>query len=163
MHLLYSKDMNKKSRYLTNGEFKCNKYLIWQIFFRMNRKAFWYKNYAFNNMIETGSVSVSILMNRRDLMGKRAPKKWQPFDQNDMLMICRPTNVRSNQRRKWPGLTPTWATYYSMLMKMDKKSFDTRRINVDRRLETNDTSRLSLKKKHIISLKVGLSSSGRRI
>jgi hypothetical protein len=71
--LLMTKKQGIKSKYLTKGNLKRNEDKIWKFFFRTERKMFHKKYYEFHHMIETDGVSCSLLLLRKDLIGKRLP------------------------------------------------------------------------------------------
>lgn len=71
VQLLFTKKQGKKSDYLTKGNLKRNEDKIWRFFFRTERKCFRKKDYLFHHMIETDGVSCTILLLRKDLVGKR--------------------------------------------------------------------------------------------
>jgi hypothetical protein len=73
VHLLMTKTQGNKCEYLTNGNLKRNEDKIWKFFFRVERKCFHKKHYEFHHMIETDGVSCSLLLLRKDLVGKRLP------------------------------------------------------------------------------------------
>ena len=73
VHLLMTKSQGNKSAYLTEGNLKRNEDKIWEFFFRTERKCFHKKHYEFHHMIETDGISCSLLLLRRDLIGKRLP------------------------------------------------------------------------------------------
>lgn len=75
VHLLFTKENGNKSKMLTKGELVKNKDKIWETFFRTNMKIFENRDYKFNHMIDTDGVSCCVLLIRKDLAGKRAPKK----------------------------------------------------------------------------------------
>jgi len=73
VHLLMTKKQGIKSEYLTKGNLKRNENKIWEFFFRTERKMFRKKYYEFHHMIETDGISCSLLLLRKDLIGKRLP------------------------------------------------------------------------------------------
>ena len=73
VHLLMTKSQGNKSAYLTEGNLKRNEDKIWEFFFRTERKCFHKKHYEFHHMIETDGISCSLLLLRKDLIGKRLP------------------------------------------------------------------------------------------
>ena len=73
VHLLMTKSQGNKSTYLTAGNLKRNEDKIWEFFFRTERKCFHKKHYEFHHMIETDGISCSLLLLRKDLIGKRLP------------------------------------------------------------------------------------------
>jgi hypothetical protein len=73
VHLLMTKKQGIKSEYLTKGNLKRNENKIWEFFFRTERKMFHKKYYEFHHMIETDGISCSLLLLRKDLIGKKLP------------------------------------------------------------------------------------------
>ncbi len=73
VHLLMTKKQGIKSEYLTKGNLKRNENKIWEFFFRTERKMFHKKYYEFHHMIETDGISCTLLLLRKDLIGKRLP------------------------------------------------------------------------------------------
>jgi hypothetical protein len=73
VHLLMTKSQGNKSAYLTEGNLKRNEDKIWEFFFRTELKCFHKKYYEFHHMIETDGISCSLLLLRKDLIGKRLP------------------------------------------------------------------------------------------
>ena len=73
VHLLMTKKQGNKSDYLTKGNLKRKEDKIWDFFFRTERKMFHKKYYEFHHMIETDGVSCSLLLLRKDLIGKKLP------------------------------------------------------------------------------------------
>jgi hypothetical protein len=73
VHLLMTKKQGNKSNFLTKGNLKRKEDKIWEFFFRTERKFFNKKYYEFHHMIETDGVSCSLLLLRKDLIGKKLP------------------------------------------------------------------------------------------
>jgi hypothetical protein len=73
VHLLMTKKQGNKSDYLTKGNLKRKEDKIWEFFFRTERKFFNKRYYSFHHMIETDGVSCSLLLLRKDLIGKKLP------------------------------------------------------------------------------------------
>jgi len=73
VHLLMTKKQGNKSDYLNKGNLKRKEDKIWEFFFRTERKMFHKKYYEFHHMIETDGVSCSLLLLRKDLIGKKLP------------------------------------------------------------------------------------------
>lgn len=73
VHLLMRKKQGNKSDFLTKGNLKRKEDKIWEFFFRTERKFFKKKYYDFHHMIETDGVSCSLLLLRKDLVGKKLP------------------------------------------------------------------------------------------
>lgn len=73
VHLLFTQKQGNKTDYLLEGNLKKYENKIWEFFFRTERQCFKKPNYTFHHMIETDSISCSILLLRNDLIGKRLP------------------------------------------------------------------------------------------
>jgi hypothetical protein len=73
VHLLLRKEQGNKSDYTTEGKLKKNEDKIWKFFFRIERKLFTKNDYSFHHMISTDGIGVSILLLRKDLVGKKLP------------------------------------------------------------------------------------------
>jgi hypothetical protein len=73
VHLLMTKKQGNKSDFLTKGNLKRKEDKIWEFFFRTERNFFKKKYYEFHHMIETDGVSCSLLLLRKDLLGKKLP------------------------------------------------------------------------------------------
>jgi hypothetical protein len=73
VHLLLRKEQGNKSDYTTEGNLKKNEDKIWKFFFRIERKLFTKNDYSFHHMISTDGIGVSILLLRKDLVGKKLP------------------------------------------------------------------------------------------
>ena len=68
-----TKKQGNKSDYLTEGNLKRNENKIWEFFFRTERKCLHKKRYEFRHMIETDGVSCTLLLLRKDLIGRKPP------------------------------------------------------------------------------------------
>jgi len=75
VHTLLTKKYGNKSDYLFKGNLKKNEDKIWEFFFRTERQCFTKPNYSFHHMIETDGISASILLIRKDKVGKRIVSK----------------------------------------------------------------------------------------
>lgn len=106
VHLLYTKDFGLKSKLLTKGELVRNKEKIWATFFRTNMKLFESKDYRFNHMVDTDGVSCSVLLIRRDLYGKRAPKRKQAVVREQYIDDLTPEQNEALAPRKVVGIDP---------------------------------------------------------
>ena len=74
VHLLFNGNQEKpKTFFLTKGNLVKYEDKLWKYFFRTERKCFKKPNYTFHHMIETDGISVSILLLRKDMIGKRIP------------------------------------------------------------------------------------------
>ena len=71
VHLLLQKTHGNKKDFLAKGNLKAREDEIWGFFFTTERKFFRKKYYTFHHMVETDGVSVSLLLKRKDLVGKR--------------------------------------------------------------------------------------------
>ena len=86
VHLLMSKEQGNKTDYLFNGNLKRFEDKIWNFFFRTERQCFKKNWYSFHHMIETDGVSCSILLLRKDKVGKKViinknPNREQYIDE----------------------------------------------------------------------------------
>ena len=89
-----TKKQGKKSDYLFKGNLKRNEDKIWNFFFRTEKQCFRKKWYSFHHMVETDGVSCSILLLRKDKVGKRVK---QPKNKNKELYI---DEVKTNLKNK---------------------------------------------------------------
>jgi len=86
VHLLMTKEQGNKTDYLFNGNLKRFEDKIWNFFFRTERQCFKKNWYSFHHMIETDGVSCSILLLRKDKVGKKViinknPNREQYIDE----------------------------------------------------------------------------------
>jgi Putative transposase DNA-binding domain len=109
VHLLFTKENGSKSDVLTKGELVRNKGKIWETFFRTNMKVFKAKDYVFNYMIDTDGVSCSILLIRRDLAGRRAPKKKFEVKREQYIDDLREDERQVFKDRSIVGIDPNMA------------------------------------------------------
>ncbi len=98
VHLLMNKKQGNKSDYLFNGNLKRFEDKIWNFFFRTERKCFLKKWYSFHHMIETDGISCSILLLRKDKVGKRIiinkiPTKEKYIDELKNYSAIRDKNI----------------------------------------------------------------------
>ena len=83
IHLCFTKEQGKRSYYRTQGNLVKYQDRIWDFFFKTGKKCFHVEedthSYTFDHQIVTDGVSCSILLKRKDLIGKRVrtpkPKK----------------------------------------------------------------------------------------
>jgi hypothetical protein len=73
VNLLLRKEQGNKSFYKTEGNLKKNEDKIWKFFFRTEKKLFRKTDYSFHHMISTDGVGVTVLLLRKDLVGKKLP------------------------------------------------------------------------------------------
>ena len=78
VHLLMTKEQGNKTDYLFNGNLKRFEDKIWNFFFRTERQCFKKNWYSFHHMIETDGVSCSILLLRKDKVGKKVMVNKNP-------------------------------------------------------------------------------------
>ena len=72
VHLFVGKEnIGTKEEFLTKGNLVKRQADIWDAFFRTDKRCFAAKGYTFNYMIETDGVACSILLVRKDMVGKR--------------------------------------------------------------------------------------------
>ena len=102
VHLLMRKEQGIKSEYLTKGNLKKNEDKIWKFFFRTELKCFKKTEYSFHHMISTDGVTVSILLLRKDLVGKRLPR--MKIKDSKELYIDELTNYNELKNKKIVGI-----------------------------------------------------------
>ena len=102
VHLLMRKEQGNKSEYLTKGNLKKSEDKIWNFFFRTELKCFKKTEYSFHHMISTDGVSVSILLLRKDLVGKRLPR--MKIKDGKELYIDELTNYNELKNKKIIGI-----------------------------------------------------------
>ena len=73
VNLLLRKKQGNKVFFKTEGNLKKNEDKIWKFFFRTENKLFYKTDYSFHHMISTDGVGVSVLLLRKDLVGKKLP------------------------------------------------------------------------------------------
>ena len=93
-----------KCDFLTKGNLKKNEDKIWGFFFKTEKKEFSKLHYSFHHMIETDGVSASIVLLRKDLVGKRFPKS-KPGD-NKELYINELNDYTSLQNKNIVAIDP---------------------------------------------------------
>ena len=72
VHLFVGKEnLGTKEEFLTKGNLVKRQADIWDAFFRTEKRCFGAKGYIFNFMIETDGIACSILLVRKDMVGKR--------------------------------------------------------------------------------------------
>ena len=104
VHLLITKKQGNKSNYLTKGNLKKNEDKIWKFFFRTERKMFHKKHYEFHHMIETDGISCSLLLLRKDLIGKKLPIMKK--DLSTEIYIHELTDYTQLQNKKIVAIDP---------------------------------------------------------
>ena len=102
VHLLMRKEHGTKSEYLTEGNLKRNEDKIWNFFFRTELKCFKKTEYSFHHMLSTDGVSVSILLLRKDLVGKKLPMMKKKG--NREMYIDEVTDTINLQTKKIVGI-----------------------------------------------------------
>ena len=102
VNLLLRKEHGTKSHYKTEGNLKKNEDKIWNFFFRTELKCFKKTEYSFHHMLSTDGVSVSILLIRKDLVGKKLPMMKKKS--NHEIYIDEITDTTSLQTKKIVGI-----------------------------------------------------------
>lgn len=83
VNLLLRKEQGNKGFFKTEGNLKKNEDNIWKFFFRTEKKLFRKSSYSFHHMISTDGIGVSVLLLRKDLVGKKLPMmKKKRFKRN---------------------------------------------------------------------------------
>lgn len=75
LKLCFTKEKGKRNDFMRHGNFVQRQDEIWEYFLNTKLKCFYLNNekrYNFDHQIETDSVSCSILLNRKDLIGQRS-------------------------------------------------------------------------------------------
>jgi hypothetical protein len=106
VHLLMTKKQGNKSDYLTKGNLKRKEDKIWEFFFRTERKFLKKKYYEFHHMIETDGVSCSLLLLRKDLVGKKMPISSSKKGLSTEIYIDELDDYSSLQNKKIVGVDP---------------------------------------------------------
>jgi len=104
VHLLMTKKQGNKSDYLTEGNLKRNENKIWDFFFRTERKCFHKKHYEFHHMIETDGISCSLLLLRKDLIGKKLPMMKKGINNEEYIDELK--DYSQLQNKKIVGIDP---------------------------------------------------------
>ena len=102
VNLLLRKEHGTKSHYKTEGNLKKNEDKIWNFFFRTELQCFKKTEYSFHHMLSTDGVSVSILLLRKDLVGKKLPMMKKKS--NHEIYIDEITDTTSLQTKKIVGI-----------------------------------------------------------
>ena len=104
VHLLLRKEQGNKSDYTTEGNLKKNEDKIWKFFFRTERKLFMKTDYSFHHMISTDGIGVSVLLLRKDLVGKKLPMMKTKMSRE--LYIDELEDYSELQNKKIVGIDP---------------------------------------------------------
>lgn len=75
VHLLLRKSHGNKTDFLFKGNLKKKEDQIWEFFFRTEKSCFRQTYYSFHHMIETDGISCTILLIRKDLVGRKVRSK----------------------------------------------------------------------------------------
>ena len=102
VNLLLRKEHGTKSHYKTEGNLKKNEDILWKFFFRTERQCFSKTGYSFHHMLSTDGVSVSILLLRKDLVGKKLPMMKKKG--NREMYIDEVTDTTNLQTKKIVGI-----------------------------------------------------------
>ena len=134
VHLLMTKKQGIKSDYLTKGNLKRNEDKIWDFFFRTEIKSFHKKYYEFHHMIETDGISCSLLLLRKDLIGKRLPMMKKGLNQE--TYIDELTDYTQLQNKKIVAIDPGLCDLIYCVDNDNKESNTFRYSQDQRRKET---------------------------
>jgi len=104
VNILFRKHHGSKALYKTNGNLKKNEDKIWKFFFRIERKLFTKPNYSFHHMISTDGISVSVLLLRKELVGKKLPMMKTKMSRE--LYIDELEHYSELQNKKIIGIDP---------------------------------------------------------
>jgi hypothetical protein len=104
VNLLFEKHHGSKALYKTNGNLKKNEDKIWKFFFRTERKLFMKTDYSFHHMISTDGIGVSVLLLRKDLVGKKIPMMKTKLSRE--LYIDELDDYTELQNKKIVGIDP---------------------------------------------------------
>jgi len=104
VNLLFEKHHGSKALYKTNGNLKKNEDKIWKFFFRTERKLFMKIDYSFHHMISTDGIGVSVLLLRKDLVGKKIPMMKTKLSRE--LYIDELDDYTELQNKKIVGIDP---------------------------------------------------------
>ena len=104
VNLLFEKQHGSKALYKTNGNLKKNEDKIWKFFFRTERKLFMKTDYSFHHMISTDGIGVSVLLLRKDLVGKKIPMMKTKLSRE--LYIDELDDYTELQNKKIVGIDP---------------------------------------------------------
>ncbi|CAK9864414.1 unnamed protein product [Sphagnum jensenii] len=78
VYLCMTKDIGRQAYYTTQGNLVCHQRRIWNFFFMTHLKCFSMEpdkhGYTFDHMVETNGVSISILLVRKEFVGKKVRK-----------------------------------------------------------------------------------------
>jgi transposase len=81
VYLCMTKDIGTQAYYTTNGNLVRHQRRIWNFFFKTHLKCFHMEKdkhgYTFDHMIETDGISISLLLVRKDFIGKKVRKPKQ--------------------------------------------------------------------------------------
>jgi len=151
VHLLMTKKQGNKSDYLTKGNLKRKEDKIWKFFFRTERKMFHKKYYEFHHMIETDGVSCSLLLLRKDLIGKKLPMMKKSLSTE--TYIDELTDYTKLQNKKIVAIDPGKCDLIYCVDNSNKEANEFRYSQDQRRKETKKKKysiiQLELKKEKI--------------
>jgi len=169
VQLLFTQKQGNKCDYLTEGNLKRNENKIWEFFFRTERMCFHKKHYKFHHMIETDGVSCSLLLLRKDLVGKKLPMMKKGV--NNETYIDELTDYTQLQNKKIVAIDPGKCDLIYCVDADNKEANQFRYSQDQRRKETKKKKyskiQLELKKekiqgKTIIELETELSKLNRK-
>lgn len=149
VHLLMTKKHGIKSEYLTKGNLKLKENVIWNFFFRTETQPFRKKHYLFHHMIETDGVSCSILLLRKDLVGKRTSTIKPKINDEKYIDELKNEDYERLQKKKIVSIDPGKCDLIYCLDNDNKEANMFRYSQDQRRKETKKKkySKLQLKLK----------------
>jgi hypothetical protein len=165
VHLLMTKKQGKKSDYLFKGNLKRFEDKIWKFFFRTERQCFKKKWYSFHHMIETDGVSCSILLMRKDKVGKRVQQK-KGGNKEQYIDELKNKDYKELKNKKIVAIDPNMSDLLYCVDGDNKERNFFRYTQNQRRKETKHKKYrniiLQLKNKKVIELETELSKYNRK-
>jgi transposase len=133
-----------KRFYLTNGNLVKYKKIIWSWFFKTKDKIFRdKKNYAFNGMIETDGVSVSLLFIRKDKEGKRNLRQPKFKTEETYISDVKPKELKELSKKKIVAFDPNLSDLLFGVCNVEGKCFDKLRYTQNQRRKETKSKKYS--------------------
>ena len=165
VHLLMIKKHGKKSDYLSKGKLKRFEDKIWKFFFRTERQCFKKKWYSFHHMIETDGISCSILLLRKDKVGKKVRQK-KGGNKEQYIDELKSKEYKELKNKKIVAIDPNMSDLLYCVDSDNKERNFFRYTQNQRRKETKYKKYrniiLQLKDKKVIELETELSKYNRK-
>ena len=165
VHLLMTKKQGKKSDYLFKGNLKRFEDKIWKFFFRTERQCFKKKWYLFHHMVETDGVSCSILLLRKDKVGKRVQQR-KGGNKEQYIDELKNKDYKELKNKKIVAIDPNMSDLLYCVDGDNKERNFFRYTQNQRRKETKHKKYrniiLQLKDKKVIELETELSKYNRK-